>query len=308
MSKQIDQIPFFIRDVFETLKTLYLFTHSDLKTILGPESLFALFVTLSGPALTTNFNPCLTAILPRLALAACWIWINLLCFCIGNQRKPRAIIEDSMNKPWRPLPSKRLSASQAYEMHITAHVVALSTSFAVGGVWQCVLLMALGYVYSDLGAGDRSLVLRNGLNVAGFLCFGMGATSIAAGASEVGLTTAAYQWFGIIAAVIFTTVHVQDMYDQEGDTQCGRRTIPIVFGDGVARLSLVFLIAVWSCLVPVYWSLNLVKSLPLLALGAIIGYRYLAKRSAESDRNTSKVWNLWMTWLYLMPLLSMFNL
>ncbi|EPE24311.1 hypothetical protein GLAREA_08162 [Glarea lozoyensis ATCC 20868] len=148
--------------------TIWLFTRSDLKTIVGPSTLFALVGLLSGPILTTNPSPLLFETAKRLPRALAWIWINLLPFNIDNQRQPNSIAEDLKNKAWRPLRSRRLSPEQATRLMLALYLLAFLSSLALGGVWQCIGLMALGYWYNDLHGGDR-LYIRNFINACGYI-------------------------------------------------------------------------------------------------------------------------------------------
>ncbi|KAL8724363.1 MAG: hypothetical protein Q9166_007999, partial [cf. Caloplaca sp. 2 TL-2023] len=89
----------------EFLESLYLFTASDLKTVVFPKSLVG---TLNG--LSTLFSASGTPsstleVFSRIPLILLWTWLNLLPFNINNQRQPAAILEDKINKSWRPLPS-----------------------------------------------------------------------------------------------------------------------------------------------------------------------------------------------------------
>ena len=97
---------------------------------------------------------------PKALLVAFWTWINLLPFAIDNQRQPAAIAEDSLNRPWRPMPSNRLTQKQARQIMFTIYPVAGLTSLYAGGLHQCIPLMVLGYWYNDCGGADISCVVR----------------------------------------------------------------------------------------------------------------------------------------------------
>ncbi|KAF6223097.1 hypothetical protein HO173_013310 [Letharia columbiana] len=75
------------------LYSIWLFTYSDLKTIVGPKTAFGIFNSLQASAFDL---PCLqySTALKRLPLVVFWTWINLLPFSIDNQRQPEAIRED----------------------------------------------------------------------------------------------------------------------------------------------------------------------------------------------------------------------
>ncbi|KAI4594759.1 hypothetical protein KJ359_007562 [Pestalotiopsis sp. 9143b] len=167
--------------------------------------------------------------LHRLPTVVLWTWINLLAFTVNNQRSPSAVTEDRLNKPWRPIPSGRLSTDQARTVGTFAHLLAQASSLLIGGgLIQSVFLSFFGYIYNDLGGGDRGFVIRNALNAIGFTSFASGALEVAAGDKSVLAEPNTMIWLGLIALVVATTVHSQDMYDQEGDAIVGRHTVPLV--------------------------------------------------------------------------------
>ena len=96
------------------LYTLWLFNKSDLKTVILPTATFAfccaLFEITDQPC--SNVPEDLIYLLARLPHVLVWTWVNLLMETIANQRLPESILEDSINKPWRPFPSKRLNEDQ----------------------------------------------------------------------------------------------------------------------------------------------------------------------------------------------------
>lgn len=93
--------------------TVWLFTSSDIKSVIVPETLLGLSSALSGSLLTTNTAPNLMKVLARTPQVVIWNWLNLLLFDVDNQFQPNSVLEDSVNKPWRAIPSQRLTAAQA---------------------------------------------------------------------------------------------------------------------------------------------------------------------------------------------------
>ena len=92
------------------LHTCLLFTYTDLKNILVPQTLLAVVTTLTctqrSPSTASTFTqPQLSAVLCRLPLAALWVWLHLLLFTTSNQTQQASLTEDTQNKPFRPLPS-----------------------------------------------------------------------------------------------------------------------------------------------------------------------------------------------------------
>ena len=284
--------------------SIWLFTFSDLKTIVGPETAFGILSALSGPILTTNQFPITSVILARIPRVAFWCWINLLPFAIDNQRQPEAIEEDGENKPWRPMPSGRLSEKHAKWLMTCLYPVAIFASLKLGGLKQCLTLIFLGWWYNDLGGADYSCITRNFINACGFLSYASGATEVASRTELLGspFNPIAWTWFSIIGAVVFTSVQTQDMYDQAGDSLRGRKSVPLVIGDYYARWSIAIAMVVWSIVCPTFWQLGLGTYAMSMITAAIITFRTLTKRTVSDDKLTFRIWNLWMVMLYLMPL------
>ena len=109
-----------------------------------------------------------------------WVWINLLLFNVSNQSQPGAVLEDTENKPWRPIPAGRLSAKHARKYIGILHVVTIGISLMLGGVHPCLALHLLTFWYNDLGSGE-TWALRNFINAGGYLCFITGAMQVAIG-------------------------------------------------------------------------------------------------------------------------------
>ena len=288
------------------LKTIWLFTLSDLKTIVVPQTAFAIASVLSGGVLTLNESPHVTAVLGRVPMTLFWTWINLLPFAINNQRQPDSIIEDGQNKPWRSMPSKRLSGRQAKHVMLFTYFVALASSLKLGGLRQCLILIVLGYWYNDLGGADYSCIIRNFINACGILSFATGAAEVAS-ASKMFTTpfhSVAWQWFLIVGAIIFSSVQSQDMYDQAGDSLRKRNTVPLVIGDLFARWTIAIPVALWSYICPAFWQLGIGSRGLVLLVGAVIVLRTLSMKTVAQDKTTFRIWNLWMILCYSLPLIK----
>ena len=173
------------------------------------------------------------------------------------------------------------------------------------GVNQSAVLAFCGYVYNNHGGGDSNFLVRNLLNAFGF-------TSFASGALEVALQSpiplSMVPWLLVIAAVVCSTVHTQDMYDQVGDSVAGRRTLPLVTGDGLARWSIAISVMLWSYLCPLYWTSRPVGYMAPLVIGGWVSLRSLTKRTAKEDRTTFRIYNAWLVSLYSLPACYTLNL
>ena len=287
--------------------SIWLFTFSDLKTIVLPTSFFGISNAVAATAFgIEGIHPVFTSsmsMLLRSTSVITWVWINLLPFAINNQRQPEAIAEDYINKPWRPLPSGRLTPRHAKQLMLLTYVVAVGGSVQLGGLKQCLAGILLGFWYNVLRGSDRNFVTRNFINALGFIGFTSGALEVAL-ARQVWWTPKLASWFGLVAAVVFSTVHSQDMYDQPGDAARGRKTVPIVVGDAAARWLLATTMIFWGFTCPLFWSMPLLVHGIFLLVSAVIAVRYLIKRTEEDDKFTFRLWNLWMAFLYSLPYLS----
>lgn len=285
------------------LYSIWLFTRSDLKTIVIPSTIFTIANSLAiSDTSTTASGNTRFAYGTGTILAFCWTWLNLLPFNIANQRQQSSVLEDAINKPWRPMPSRRLTYSQATSLMLIAYGAAIALSSITGGFTQCLCLIGLGVWYNDLHGADRHFLIRNLINGCGFICFASGAfENCVQQPSAKELLRA--PWLVLIAAVVFSTIQTQDLYDQDGDRLRNRRTMPLVVGDSVTRKLTAVLMAFWSLVVPWLWSLSILCSVPFVSLGAVVAARTLLYRTVSADKRTFWVWNAWMVALYFSPFL-----
>lgn len=271
--------------------TLWLFSVNDLKTMVFPSIAFAFFHSIRLHW---------TTFLSRLPLMLAYTWFNLLAFTVNNQRHPGSVAEDKLNKPWRPIPAGRLTPAQAHTLGLLSILTALALSaFVGGGVVQSALLAVLGTIYNDFGGGDGHWLVRNLLNAAGFTSFASGTLEVAMQSSLPGSVT---PWIFLIAMVVGTSVHVQDMYDQPGDAAAGRRTVPLVIGDAAARWSIAIAVTGWSILCPLYWDSDMLGYLGPLGLGLWVSLRSLTRWTVKEDRSTFRIYNAWLVALYALPM------
>ena len=283
------------------LYSIWLFTFSDLKTIIVPETAFGVLNAISSKSF--GVFPPQPWPMQRLVLVVLWIWINLLPFAIDNQRQPESVEEDRLNKPWRPFPSRRMTLVAGQKLMFVLYGSAIAFSIHHGGLKQCISLIVLGYLYNHCGGSERPVV-RNLINACGFMCYGSAATEIALGVSVL-QTTMAY-WFLIIGAVVFSTVQTQDMYDQAGDSIRGRQTIPLAIGDGLSRWTIACPMSFWSAFCPLFWKSGISGCVISLVLGFSVVFRTLLKRTVKDDLITFRIWNLWLVSLYSLPVIKVY--
>jgi 4-hydroxybenzoate polyprenyltransferase len=285
------------------LYSIWLFTFSDIKTIIAPSTAFGLMNAIAVSLNSKSYVLPPSEILTRTPFVVFWVWINLLPFAIDNQRQPDSIEEDLINKPWRTMPSKRLSPAAAKRLMLCLYPVAIMASFFFGNIFQCLSLICLGFWYNDLRGSDSSFAVRNFINACGFVCFASGAMQVAVGQHESALRLLGW-WSPVIACIVFSTVQTQDMYDQRGDAVRNRKTLPLVIGDGPARWTIAIPMSVWCWVTPLMWKTSAAGYIAPVSLGLIIAIRTLWKRTEKQDKTTFRFWNLWLVCVYLLPLIK----
>ena len=240
----------------------------------------------------------------RIPYVAIWIWAHTLFVDIQNQTQPGAVEQDKLNKPWRPLPAKRLTKAYAESLLSIMYLLIPLLAGLMDTMPQSMALIVMGFMYNDMGGADRSIVARNLLNGIAISDLLLGATGIILSRSGSSLSPTGYRWFFLLAVVISTTVQVQDLADQHGDRLTKRRTLPLVLGDGLTRWTIVAPVALWSFLCPLFLKMKTIGYLLPLILGSAVCMRTLRFRSVNADEGTYRIWNLWMGALFLLPFIK----
>lgn len=242
----------------------------------------------------------------RFAYMLTWIWLHLLVENISNQQRPESLVEDAINKPWRPLTAGRLTVTEARATLRTTVLISVTISFFLDSYMPSVSLMVLIWLYNDLEGSGVGPWQRNGLNAAGLSCFGWGAVTVLLGGQMDQKTESLLRnWCALMAAVILTTVHAQDFADIDGDKARGRKTMPLLYGDNLSRWGLVSFVILWSLVCPIFWNIsNELFKQSVLGVGLIISGLVMVQGGRETDEWVWKLWCLWATMLYLLPLFT----
>jgi len=167
-------------------RTIYLFTKSDLITTLIPVvSRFVIRAILLnwfphqtcfafGAAPLSRSKP-----LSHALEAVFWMWIHLLGFNLSNQARG-SITEDQCNKPWRPLPSGRITMANAITLKyfVLALCMIISYGYGLPVFYSSVFLWVCSAVYHE-GYGDQHYISKGILNGLGYSCFAMGELLVA---------------------------------------------------------------------------------------------------------------------------------
>jgi len=151
-----DPTPPFPSSILYHLKTTYLLTYANIPQFIFPTLLFGLSTSLSPTLLQpapfqTAHHLSLTSTLLNTILALLWIWSNTIIFDLSNQRHPAAIREDHINKPYRPIPSGRLTTRQARRWTLYAVPATYALSCALGARRETLGMSVLVWMYNDLG-------------------------------------------------------------------------------------------------------------------------------------------------------------
>jgi 4-hydroxybenzoate polyprenyltransferase len=308
-------LPQLIVRIQNILHNAWLFTKDDTPTFVIPNTVFGLCAALSGSCLISSTHD-IHSILFRIPWVFLFNWTNLLVFDLANQRLPESAKEDTLNKPWRPIPSGRLTGSQVRQCMLVAIPLVLLFNHVVLNVGtETALLYMLTWLYNDLKGGDEGWIVRNVIIAFAFGLYNLGSLKVAASernhdpnilswSSTVHVSQQGYTWILFISGVILTTMHVQDLKDVKGDAARERKTAPLVLGERAARWTIAVPIVIWSGLCASFWRLSWIPFAPAAILGWYVAWRCLNFKGNKVDRKTWQLWCLWTAVLYVMPLLG----
>lgn len=273
-----------------------------------PESISGITSALSGGILTDNDDPDPRQILSRIPKVILWNWLNLFLFDLCNQSVAQSVLEDSVNKPWRAIPSRRISATQTRTVLLLVIPSVYLATLRLGGTWESVTLMIGTWMYNDLGGADNGVVVRNLLNGFGYICYSSGSMKVATGYGLHDLNETSTVWLAMIGGIIFTTLQMQDMADVHGDAKRGRKTIPLVYGDSAARYSIAIPVIAWSFICPAFWNVGLIGFLIKILAAGVFLTRLFLFRSVEDDALTWWFWCSWLSTVFITPLEKRFGI
>ncbi|KAI1353238.1 UbiA prenyltransferase family [Xylaria sp. FL0043] len=232
-----------------------------------------------------------------------WIWLHLLVEDIANQIQASSVVENTINKPWRPIPAGRLTVAEARGLVRIVVVAALLLSIFLGSFLPSNTLMTMIWLYNDLDGSSSGPVMRNLLNAAGLACFGWGAVCVLL-AGATGDESLLRDWLLLAVAVVSTTVQVQDLPDKDGDKARNRKAAPLVYGESWTRGSVAVAALFWSLVCPAFWRVFLPYAIAPLAISIIMGAVVLLGKGQSSGELGLKLWCLWVTAIFVLPLLS----
>ncbi|KIM95631.1 hypothetical protein OIDMADRAFT_133318, partial [Oidiodendron maius Zn] len=106
-------------------------------------------------------------------------------FDIARQRLPHSVIEDSVRKPCRTMPSGRTSPDEGRWLLLAVIPAVIFFVFVLSGM--TLATVGLTWMYNDLEGACENYILRNIINAFGFVSYSSGATIVAAGYGQYDL-------------------------------------------------------------------------------------------------------------------------
>lgn len=312
---------------------LWEFSKNDIFTFSLPCTIFGIALSLAKEATTSSTpNPSLSQLLTRLPFICLFQLSSLLLFDLANQRHPAAVAEDFINKPWRPIPSGKITPDQTRRLMLFGVVpCALALNYVLGVWHEGLLVLVAVYVYNDLGGGDELVFRDVWLGVCYGICH-VGAVRIALGGADgrgtgtgmgtgmsrgmgmgMGMNMAedvisprGYLWTVIVSMMIATMIPIQDLKDQEGDRARGNRmTMPLLIGDAASRYQLAATAVTWAVVCVVFWEKTPAwYAVLFVAYAGYIAWRLLARRNKVDDEVTWRNWCRWTMMVYALPAVS----
>ncbi|KAI2784408.1 UbiA prenyltransferase family [Daldinia loculata] len=286
---------------FQIPTLIWAFTESNFATFVIPNTAFGILGAVAT-SLSKGVQPSGLEVLQRFSIVVAYNWSNVLSFDLANQRAPESVAEDRINKPWRPIPTNRITSDQTRRVMLVSIPLTLWFNYYLG-VWeQGVVIHITTWLYNDLRGMDEAFV-REILISVGYGMFNSGSLQIALG-NKTSINWNGMVWACIIGGVILTTMQIQDLKDQAGDRLPGRKTVVLFLGEEISRWSIAFFVNFWTCICSILWDLSAwscaVPGIP----AAVVTWRVLKMRNQKDDYRSWQLWCLWLLGLYSPPLLG----
>ncbi|KAF9459223.1 UbiA prenyltransferase family-domain-containing protein [Collybia nuda] len=253
------------------------FSWRDWSTTIIPGSIFSI-------GAMRNAGLPLPSMISNYLLLISWLTPYIYFFNLSNQII--GVDEDRINKPDRPIPSGKVTLEGAKSRWIAA----LSTFLAIAMFERTLLPETICWVFT---------VAFLCLTSAGNHWFGKNCVAMTTGtwsllsASWKAITLSTPESERYVFAVSIWAgllTHIQDLRDVRGDAAVGRKTMPLVFGDGVSRWIITFLlmpVSFW-----VLWKGGIVPISPttLTAVHVFLGYRIMQAGGPRYDHKTYMIY------------------
>ncbi|KAH7103896.1 UbiA prenyltransferase family-domain-containing protein [Auriculariales sp. MPI-PUGE-AT-0066] len=297
------------RNLFYHIYTLFLFTCRDIKSVVIPHTIFAISGTLARQSIFTPIHhpSNFWDIIRSLPQTLVWIWICLLMVNISNQRLTEAILEDKVNRAWRPLPAGRISQTEAAYLLATGIPITIGISYYLGVLVPGIACLVISWLYSEFDLGSASAIGRSILCGVWVASFNAGALGAMANASLENLSPTGQTWLLMTGGIALTTMHSADFADIEGDRVRDRKTWPLVYGETAARWLAATAALAWSFYGLQVWGLQVwtvraiaVQAVPVM-LAMAMAVTFLAAKGKAMDKRGWRLCCYWVMSMYILP-------
>ncbi|KAH8821947.1 UbiA prenyltransferase family [Xylogone sp. PMI_703] len=291
------------------MQTLFLFTKSDLPTSTGINTTFAISGILAGSTIINGPELNWFDMAKGTLVALYFTWHLTLCFNLGNQRQPQSIVEDGVNKPWRPIPAGRITARSTRILQLVSNLsLLILCATRLEALKETTFYLFCTWLYNEQSWGDKSWWQRTLMNICGITTNRVASLHVAIAAVQAidrySFTEKGLYWCFICAGITGTTIQVQDLRDKEGDAKINRQTLPLILGDLPTRWLTAISIWIWSIVCPLYWNLGLVGCMIPILSGLAIAAHLLFYRTLEHDRASFRLVAVWWVSLYFLPVMK----
>jgi hypothetical protein len=133
-----------------------------------------------------------------------WSWSNVLLFTLHNQRHPAGLAEDAINKPWHPLPSKRITPDNTTRLLYVAYPVVLLFCYFEGGLGAYLEEAFCCFWYNEWGGSDHPII-ENFLTAPGDMSLIAGPLEIVLGNVSFANIPKVLWWLMVIGLAMFMT-------------------------------------------------------------------------------------------------------
>lgn len=236
-------------------------------------------------------SPALSALPVVLLKSALYFVAYVLPHCAANQIS--GVEEDRVNKPWRLVPSGRLTIRQLWTRWWVYSALFLAIGAWLGAFWWALAWQVI-VVLNNFGSATNRWYVKD-------MWMGLGMVTLMAPAWQIvaPLTAAAWSWIPVLSLFVFLLVPMQDLRDMDGDAARGRVTFPLAFGETFCRRFLAIAFAVQ----PVVFFLMLRHGRDVVTAGiawsvlALAGWtlahRVWYARGTKADHDTYQAFCWW---------------
>lgn len=199
---------------YAPFRLIWEFTESNFPTFVVPNTAFGVLAALAATPLVNASGPPASwlSVLQNFPAVLFFNWWHTLIFDLSHQWAPAAVAEDTVNKPWRPIPQGKITGDQTRRLILAMIPISLGLNSYMN-VWdQGVVIHVITWMYNELGGNDEWFFVRDLCTANAFAMFNSGALKIASGCylndTQCEVNRLGRIWTGIISAIIFTTLLV----------------------------------------------------------------------------------------------------